>query len=60
MDSWSSWCWLRVQRGAVEHITRYTRDGLVRYFADRGYALEATRYIMRGELILAFRKQALY
>jgi ubiquinone/menaquinone biosynthesis C-methylase UbiE len=41
---------------ADEHIAHYTYKGLVQYFASRGYVLEATRYIMRGELILAFRK----
>ena len=41
---------------ADEHIAHYTRDELVSLFGRRGYALEATRYILRGELILAFRK----
>jgi SAM-dependent methyltransferase len=57
------WIWMEKAYGfvksggyAVEHITRYTRDGLLRYFGDRGYAHEDTRYILRGELILAFRK----
>jgi hypothetical protein len=30
--------------------------GLLEDFARRGYAHEATRYILRGQLILAFRK----
>jgi ubiquinone/menaquinone biosynthesis C-methylase UbiE len=57
------WVWMEKAYGffksggyAVEHITHYTREGLVRYFSDRGYTHEATRYILRGELILAFRK----
>jgi ubiquinone/menaquinone biosynthesis C-methylase UbiE len=41
---------------AAEHIAHYTYKGLVQYFASRGYVLEAARYILRGELILAFRK----
>ena len=41
---------------ADEHIAHYTYKGLVQYFASRGYIHEATRYILRGELILAFRK----
>ncbi len=41
---------------ADEHIAHYTREGLVAQFAQRGFRHEATRYILRGELILAFRK----
>jgi ubiquinone/menaquinone biosynthesis C-methylase UbiE len=41
---------------AEEHIAHYTYKGLVEYFVSRGYVHEATRYILRGELILAFRK----
>ena len=41
---------------ADEHIARYTRAGLIRRFTQLGYILEDTRYILRGELILAFRK----
>ena len=33
-----------------------TREELIATFATRGFAHEATRYILRGELILAFRK----
>jgi SAM-dependent methyltransferase len=43
---------------ADEHISHYTRRGLLEEFARRGYVHEATRYILRGELILAFRKPA--
>jgi SAM-dependent methyltransferase len=43
---------------ADEHIAHYTRRGLIRHFTELGYALEDTRYILRGELILAFRKPA--
>jgi len=41
---------------ADEHISHYTRDELIGLFRDRGYRLEATHYIARSELILAFRK----
>jgi ubiquinone/menaquinone biosynthesis C-methylase UbiE len=45
---------------ADEHIAHYTYKGLVQYFVSRGYVHEATRYILRGELILAFRKPRVY
>lgn len=41
---------------ADEHISHYTRDELLEMFTRRGFIHEATRYIMTGELILAFRK----
>jgi SAM-dependent methyltransferase len=41
---------------AQEHITHYTRDELVRMFEGRGFTLEEARYILNGEMILAFRK----
>jgi SAM-dependent methyltransferase len=41
---------------ADEHISHYTRRSLLEDFTRRGYTHEATRYIVRGELILAFRK----
>ena len=41
---------------ADEHITHYTRRELVDYFQARGYTLEATRYILRAELIIVVRK----
>jgi dolichol-phosphate mannosyltransferase len=42
---------------ADEHIAHYTRDELIRLLDARGFTLDETRYIMRGELILAFRKR---
>lgn len=61
-DRWE-WVWMEKAYGiaapggyADEHISHYTRKGLLAEFARRGYAHEATRYILRGELILAFRK----
>jgi SAM-dependent methyltransferase len=63
-DRWE-WVWMEKAYGigapggyADEHISHYTRKGLLEDFARRGYAHEATRYILRGELILAFRKPA--
>jgi SAM-dependent methyltransferase len=63
-DRWE-WVWIEKAYGvaapggyADEHISHYTRKGLLEDFARRGYAHEATRYILRGELILAFRKPA--
>ena len=41
---------------ADEHIAHYTHDELKRLFERKGFALEAVRYILRGELIMAFRK----
>lgn len=42
-----------------EHVTHYTQTGLLEEFIGRrGYQLEATRYILQGELILALRKPA--
>jgi dolichol-phosphate mannosyltransferase len=41
---------------ADEHISHYTREELVQYFESRGYVVEDTRYILRGELILKLRK----
>jgi SAM-dependent methyltransferase len=61
-DRWE-WVWMEKAYGiaapggyADEHISHYTRRGLLDEFARRGYTHEATRYILRGELILAFRK----
>jgi SAM-dependent methyltransferase len=61
-DRWE-WVWIEKAYGlaapggyADEHISHYTRKGLLADFARRGYTHEATRYILRGELILAFRK----
>lgn len=61
-DRWE-WVWTEKLYGlaapggyADEHISHYTRRWLLADFARRGYTHEATRYILRGELILAFRK----
>ena len=61
-DRWE-WVWIerayaRAAPGAYadEHITHYTRRELVQTLEARGLRLEAVRYILRAELILAFRK----
>lgn len=41
---------------ADEHIGHYTRAELMARYQERGYTVEAVRYILKGELILAFRK----
>jgi SAM-dependent methyltransferase len=41
-----------------EHISHYTREGLVDALSERGFVIEATHYILRGELIMAARKPA--
>jgi 2-polyprenyl-3-methyl-5-hydroxy-6-metoxy-1,4-benzoquinol methylase len=41
---------------ADEHIAHYTRAELIDRFTSMGWRHEVTRYILRGELILAFRK----
>jgi SAM-dependent methyltransferase len=48
--------WFAPGAYADEHIGHYTREELIGIFTARGYTHEATRYILKGELILAFRK----
>jgi len=48
--------WFAPGAYADEHIAHYTRKELIDMFEAKGYKLEAVRYILRGELILAFRK----
>lgn len=59
------WEWVYIEKAygffapggyADEHISHYTREGLLTEFAGRGFTHEATRYILRAELILALRK----
>ena len=59
------WQWVLIEKAyglfapggyADEHIAHYGFDELVRFFTGRGYRFEASHYIMKGELILAFRK----
>jgi dolichol-phosphate mannosyltransferase len=62
---YSKWQWIWMEKAygiaapggyADEHIAHYTFDELVSMFERRGYRLEAWRYILRGELIMAFTK----
>lgn len=63
---YANWQWLVIewlykillpQAYADEHITHYTYQELVDEFVSkRGYKLEAVKYILKGELILALRK----
>lgn len=62
---YANWEWVLIEKlygffapGAYadEHISHYTRSELLSLLIARGFVHEATRYIMRGELILAFRK----
>jgi len=64
---YSKWQWVWIEKAygiaapggyADEHIAHYTFDELVQTFTARGFALEGVRYILKGELILAFRKPA--
>ena len=54
----TEWLYGKVAPGAYadEHIAHYTRAELIGRFEALGFRHEATRYILRGELILAFRK----
>jgi ubiquinone/menaquinone biosynthesis C-methylase UbiE len=60
---YANWEWVvtkklcdRIAPGARGHISHYSRSELVQRFENHGFKLEAVRYILRGELILAFRK----
>lgn len=59
------WVWMEKAYGlaapggyADEHIAHYTYDELCDIFTRRGFVVEESRYIMQGELIMAFRKKA--
>ena len=43
---------------ADEHIAHYTRDELLELMGAKGFTHEETRYIARGELIMAFRRSS--
>ncbi len=61
---YANWQWVYIEKlyGLVpgsyadEHISHYTRAELIAIMSARGFSLEAERYILQGELILAFRK----
>lgn len=50
------YAWIVPGGYAHEHMSHYTFGELNAIFRQRGFALEETRYILHGELILAFRK----
>jgi ubiquinone/menaquinone biosynthesis C-methylase UbiE len=61
------WEWVYIEKAygfvepggyADEPIAHYTYNDLLQFFAARGFIHEATRYICRSELIMAFRKPA--
>ena len=54
----TEWLYGKAAPGAYadEHIAHYTREELIARYTGMGWTHEATRYILRGELILAFRK----
>lgn len=61
---YANWQWVYIEKlyGLVpggykdEHISHYTNAELRRIMAGRGLTFEEERYILRGELIQAFRK----
>jgi SAM-dependent methyltransferase len=63
---YANWQWVITEKAygvfapgayADEHIAHYSREELLKYFSALGFTHEATRYILRGELILALRKR---
>ena len=64
---YSRWEWVYLEKlygrlapggYADEHIAHYTRKELIELMRRKGLTHEATRYIGRGEMILAFRRGA--
>jgi dolichol-phosphate mannosyltransferase len=61
---YANWQWVWIERlyamvpggYADEHIAHYTRAELIQTMAARGFRCDAERYILQGELILAFTK----
>jgi dolichol-phosphate mannosyltransferase len=63
---YANWQWVWMEKAykyaapggyADEHIAHYTLAELRDIFTRRGFVVEDVRYIMKGELILALRKQ---
>jgi dolichol-phosphate mannosyltransferase len=62
---YANWQWVYIEKlyGMVpggykdEHISHYTNSELVQLMEARGLRFEEERYILRGELIQAFRKK---
>ncbi len=63
---YANWQWVYIEKlyGMVpggykdEHISHYTNAELRSIMANRGLQFEEERYILKGELIQAFRKPA--
>ena len=61
---YANWQWVYIEKlyGLVpggykdEHISHYTNEELRRLITERGLTFEDERYILKGELIQAFRK----
>ena len=61
---YANWQWVFIEKlyGLVpggykdEHISHYSNSELVRIMAERGLRFEEERYILKGELIQAYRK----
>jgi len=61
---YANWQWVYIEKlyGLVpggykdEHISHYTNSELIRVMAERGLRFEEERYILKGELIQAYRK----
>ena len=51
-----SYGWFAPGGYADEHISHYSKAELVNRFEGCGFSHVETRYILRGELILGFRK----
>jgi SAM-dependent methyltransferase len=63
---YANWQWVYIEKlyGLVpggykdEHISHYTNSELIRLMGERGLRFEEERYILKGELIQAYRKPA--
>ncbi len=64
---YSTWQWRLLEAAyktlapggyADEHVSHYSRQELIELFQARGFTVEATRYIMHGEVILALRRSS--
>jgi len=50
------YCFFQPGGYADEHITQYTREGLIRLIESHGFAFQYVRYICGAEMILLFTK----
>jgi len=50
------YCFFQPGGYADEHITQYTREGLIRLIKSHGFAFQYVRYICGAEMILLFTK----